>query len=153
MRSRGTGWVVTQFALMAAVAVVAVVGPRWPDGARTARLVAGVALLVAGAAVAVWAARALGRALTPFPRPHPAGSLVAHGPFRVVRHPVYAGGLLVVAGVTLLAGPWTLVPGAALALLWALKARVEEEHLRERYGTDYVAYAERVRRRIVPGVY
>jgi protein-S-isoprenylcysteine O-methyltransferase Ste14 len=149
---RGGAWVVAQFALMAVLVVVLVVGPRWPGAARTGLAVAGVALAVSGAAVAGWAGRVLGRALTPFPRPVTGGSLVEAGPFRLVRHPIYTGGALFFAGLSLVAGPAALALTGLLVVLWAYKARIEERHLVSRYA-GYARYAERVRYRFVPGVY
>jgi len=149
---RGGGWVAAQFALLAVIVVALFAGPRWPEGARAALAVAGALLVVAGAAVAVWAARSLGRALTPFPRPVLDAALVDTGPFGVVRHPIYAGGLLFVGGWALVAGPVALALTAVLGVLWAFKARAEEGYLSAHYP-GYAEYASRVRRRLVPGVY
>ena len=114
--------------------------------------VAAAVLGIGGALLAVWASHSLGRGFTPFPRPPAGGALVERGPYRVVRHPVYAGGLLFFLGYALHSSPWALVATAGLAVLWALKARVEEQYLRERYP-DYDAYANRVRFRLAPFVY
>ena len=149
---RGQGWVWLQFALMAAIVALAAAGPGWPDGAERALDVAGAALVLAGGALAVWAGRTLGRSLTPFPRPARSGSLVDAGPYRWVRHPLYAAGLVVFAGVALVGGPAALAAVAPLAVVWALKAAVEERFLRARYPA-YRDYAARVRARLVPGVY
>lgn len=149
---RGTGWVIAQFALMGVVALAAVLTPTWPDGARTALAVAGAVIALAGGALAVAAARELGPALTPFPRPSHRGMLVDTGPFRVVRHPIYTGGLLFCLGASLATGILTLVASGALAVLWAGKIRVEEAHLVERFPA-YAAYQARVPARLVPGLY
>jgi protein-S-isoprenylcysteine O-methyltransferase Ste14 len=149
---RGAGWVWAQFAVMGAVVGLGFVPPDWPDGAQRALSVAGVVLAIAGAAFGVWASRSLGRGFTPFPRPPEAGALVERGPYRIVRHPVYAGGLLFFLGYSLHSGPLALAATGLLAVVWALKARVEERHLRARY-VEYAAYAARVRFRLVPGVY
>jgi protein-S-isoprenylcysteine O-methyltransferase Ste14 len=150
---RGTGWVVAQFALIAAVFAAALVPPAWPESARGALSLVGIVLAVSGAAVAIWAARTLGRSLTPFPRPTATGSLVERGPYRAVRHPMYSGGILFFLGWSLFAGPVALALTACLIVLWALKARVEEAHLSERDATVFAAYAHRVRYRLVPGVF
>ena len=148
---RGLGWVVTQFALIAAVILAGFVPPDWPDSVQGALSVIGTALAVAGGAFAVWAAKALGRSLTPFPKPVPAG-LATTGPFAVVRHPVYTGGIAFFIGYSLWATIPAFVLAVCLALLWAGKVQVEERHLRETY-VDYGDYAQRVRWRIVPLVY
>jgi protein-S-isoprenylcysteine O-methyltransferase Ste14 len=150
---RGGGWVVAQFVLMAFVVAAGLVGPGWTGGgARPVLRVAGAALVLAGGALAVRAARALGRSLTPFPLPSAAGTLVEHGGYGVVRHPIYTGGILVLTGFSLWTGVWALALTAVLAVLWALKARVEERHLAARYPA-YGAYCSRVRWRLIPFVY
>jgi protein-S-isoprenylcysteine O-methyltransferase Ste14 len=150
--ARGGGWVVLQFALLLAVLVVGLLTPGWPDSARWWLKGAGVLLVFAGALVIVQAARALGSGLTPFPKPPEAGTLVEDGPYRFVRHPVYSGGILFAAGLSLALSPLALVPTAALAVAWALKASVEERFLRERFPA-YHKYSSRVRYRLIPYVY
>ncbi len=141
---RGGGWVVLQFALMAAILVLGVAGPGWPDSARWWLKGAGALLLFGGA---------LGSGLTPFPRPAAAAAwLVEAGPFAVVRHPIYSGGILVFAGISLTLSPWALAGTAALAVLWALKSRVEERFLVARYPA-YADYCARTRYRLVPFAY
>jgi protein-S-isoprenylcysteine O-methyltransferase Ste14 len=152
MMARGGGWVVAQFALMTATFACAFLPGGWPDGARAPLAVAGAVLAVAGAALAVWSGRLLGRGFTPYPLPSPEGALVERGPFGIVRHPVYAGGLLFFAGFSLVTSVPALVPTGALAVLWALKARVEERLLQARYPA-YETYTQRVRWRIAPGLY
>src|SRR5262245_51175500 len=109
---------------MLAVLVVGVAGQGWPDDARWWLKVIGALVAVAGAIVVAAAARALGSGLTPFPRPAENGELVETGPYAVVRHPVYSGGVLVFAGIALALSPAALVVAVALALTWALKLRV-----------------------------
>jgi protein-S-isoprenylcysteine O-methyltransferase Ste14 len=150
--ARGGGWVVLQFALMAGIVVLGVIGPGWPEFARWWLKGVAVLLVFAGAFVVAKAARALGSGLTPFPRPADAGELVEDGPFSVVRHPVYSGGTLVFAGISLALSPWALAGTAALVVLWALKARVEERFLVARYPA-YLEYCTRTRHRLVPFVY
>lgn len=111
----------------------------------------GVALVVAGLVLAGWAAASLGRALVPWPRPV-GHHIIDTGPFGWVRHPIYTGGLLCCLGLALAVSWWLLVPTAALAVTWALKCRVEERMLLERFA-DYDAYCQRVRWRLCPGLY
>ena len=149
---RGGGWVVAQFVLIALVLAAVVVPVEWSAGARGVLSATGAGLVLCGGGLAVWAARSLGPALTPFPRPAAAGELVETGPYRWVRHPIYAGGVLFFSGWSLYAGPVALALTAALAVLWAFKAAVEERHLGGRYPA-YAAYCRRVRWRLVPRVY
>ena len=136
---------------MLAILILGVVGPGWGD-ARWWFKGAGVLLVVAGALVVAKAGRALGSGFTPFPRPAEESVLVDTGPYAVVRHPVYSGGLMFTSGISLALSPWALVAAGALAVVWALKARVEEGFLHERYP-GYAEYSSRVRYRLVPFVY
>jgi protein-S-isoprenylcysteine O-methyltransferase Ste14 len=148
---RGTGWVASQFALMAAIVASGFVPPDWPNGAERPLSAIGVALAAAGGAFAVWSGRALGGALTPFPRPVVAG-LVTSGPFAVVRHPIYLGGLGLFSGYSFLTSVSALALTGALVVLWAGKIRLEERLLADVYD-GYDAYRKRVRRRMIPFVY
>lgn len=149
---RGGGWVWGQFAVIGALLGLGFVPPDWPTGAHGAMSAAGAVLAAAGGALGIWSSRLLGRGFTPYPKPLASGELVETGPYRIVRHPVYSGGLVFFLGYSLFAGPLALVGTAALAAVWGLKARVEERFLRERYA-DYGAYSARVRYRLVPLVY
>ena len=150
--ARGGGWVVLQFALIAAIIGLGLIAPGWPDAAHWWLKGAGAVCVFGGALVLVLAGRALGSGFTPFPRPAEGGELVEDGPYAIVRHPVYSGGLLVAVGISLALSPWALVGVAALAVTWALKAAVEESFLRERYPA-YGEYCSRTRHRLVPYVY
>ncbi len=149
---RGGGWVALQFVLIALVVVAGATGPGWPDAWTGVRVALGIALALAGVVVGVLAVRALGAGLTPFPRPARGASIVVHGPYDLVRHPIYLGGLLLLSGLSLLLSPLALAVTGALGILWALKASVEERFLRERYP-QYADYCRRTRHRLVPFVY
>ena len=149
---RGAGWVWLQFAVMAVLVGVGFLPPEWPSGAQRILSTVGIVLAVVAGAIAVWSSRLLGRGFTPYPRPLASGELVDRGPYRIVRHPVYSAGLLLFAGYSLYAGVLALIVTVALGVVWALKARVEEGFLRERYP-GYAAYASSVRFRLVPFLY
>lgn len=79
--------------------------------------------------------------------------VVERGPYAVVRHPMYAGGALVMLGLPLWLGSTAgflaaLVPVALLAL----RIVFEERFLRGALS-GYAAYAARVRSRLIPGVW
>lgn len=149
---RGGGWVAIQFALMAATAGAAFLPPRWPEAVDGPLSIAGAALAAAGVAFSIPAVRALGRSFTPLPHPGESAELVERGPYRLVRHPVYGAVLLVAAGFALLTSVPALACVGALALCWALKARVEERFLAARFPA-YAAYLERTPRRFLPYVW
>lgn len=141
--ARGASWVVAQFLLIGAVLALGLFKPIWPDLVR----VAGFPLVLGGIGFGIWAGRALGPALTPFPRPAEGAPLVERGPYRLVRHPIYVAGLLVFLGYGFLASVPATLAVLPLAALWHFKAGVEERHLRERFP-GYAEYARRVRRGI-----
>jgi protein-S-isoprenylcysteine O-methyltransferase Ste14 len=110
----------------------------------------GVPLAACGIALAVWAARTLGPALTPGTEPLPGAPLAQQGPYRHVRHPIYAGIVLALTGWTLGWANWTLA-----GVVWLVatayfegKARAEERWLVARYP-EYAEYARWVRRRVM----
>ena len=79
--------------------------------------------------------------------------VVATGPYAIVRHPMYAGGLLYLLGTPPALGSyWGFVPLAAMMpfLLWRL---IDEERLLERDLPGYAEYQQQVRHRLVPFVW
>ncbi len=147
---RGTGWVVVQFALMAALLLTGPVYRATWSGGWTWPL-AGV-LLAIGAGAGILGKRDLGAQRTPFVAPKDDGRLVTTGIYARVRHPLYLGVIALGFSWALL---WRSSPALALAALQIpfldLKARREEHSLRERYA-GYAGYALRVKR-FVPGLY
>jgi protein-S-isoprenylcysteine O-methyltransferase Ste14 len=80
-------------------------------------------------------------------------TVVTSGPYAIVRHPGYLGMIVVVPAQALALGSWyALVPALLYSLLIARRASVEDRYLRD-HLEGYAAYAERVRYRIVPGVW
>lgn len=146
---RGEGWVVLQFTLLGLAVAASVVGVRWPPGARPVLEPVGAAVLAAGALLFILGLVALGRSLTPLPRPLDAGRLCRNGVYRHVRHPIYGGLLLAVTGWSLAVAPLALPVAAVLGAVLALKSRSEEAWLVERYP-EYAAYQKATPRRFLP---
>jgi protein-S-isoprenylcysteine O-methyltransferase Ste14 len=116
-----------------------------------ARLAA-VALYGAGLVGTLWAQFAMGDAWRIGVRETERTALVAGGPFRWVRNPIYSSMLLVALGLSL-AAPNVLSVLALVALLVALELQVrlvEEPYLTRAHGTSYRSYASRTGR-FVPG--
>jgi protein-S-isoprenylcysteine O-methyltransferase Ste14 len=80
-------------------------------------------------------------------------SVISTGPYRFVRHPMYAGALLFFIGAPLWLGSfWGVVAGAVFTVLMAARAVLEERTLaRELAG--YENYRRTVRYRLVPWVW
>lgn len=130
-----------QTVLMVLFVVLVFVPPFWPSGLSYA----GIPLALLGAVGFVWAARTLGRSLTPYPRPRDDGELVDRGPYRFLRHPIYVAGLLFFLGVGLASSVPATLGAFALGALWWRKAAVEEAYLAARFP-EYEDYRRRVRR-------
>jgi protein-S-isoprenylcysteine O-methyltransferase Ste14 len=80
-------------------------------------------------------------------------TLVTSGPYRFVRHPGYVGAILASAcGGVALGSWWSLVPLAPFAALFLRRTAVEDRMLRADLD-GYAGYAERVRYRLVPGLW
>jgi protein-S-isoprenylcysteine O-methyltransferase Ste14 len=80
-------------------------------------------------------------------------TVVATGPYAIVRHPMYAGASLMFFGIPMLLGSgWGLALAPAWLLLLALRIPIEERVLRENLA-GYDDYARRVRWRLLPGVW
>jgi protein-S-isoprenylcysteine O-methyltransferase Ste14 len=106
-------------------------------------------LLLAGIIFSIYALIFLGRSISLLPE---ARRLVTGGPYALVRHPLYLGEMVALAGIALqhLSG-WALV---LLLLIWALQLRrmkYEEQVLFQSFP-EYADYMARTAR-LVPGVY
>jgi protein-S-isoprenylcysteine O-methyltransferase Ste14 len=75
------------------------------------------------------------------------------GPYRIVRHPGYAGNLLALPGMVLaLSSMWTLVPVAVALIIAVIRTTLEDRTLQDELP-GYRDYARRVRYRLIPGIY
>jgi protein-S-isoprenylcysteine O-methyltransferase Ste14 len=85
--------------------------------------------------------------------PHERTELIAHGPFALVRNPIYAAMIPAFAGIALLAPNIATLTGAILlAVALELHTRlVEEPYLLRVHGERYADYAARVGR-FLPGI-
>jgi protein-S-isoprenylcysteine O-methyltransferase Ste14 len=75
------------------------------------------------------------------------------GPYRIVRHPGYAGNILALPGIVLgLSSTWTLIPAAAALIIAVIRTVLEDQTLQDELQ-GYRAYARRVRYRLIPRIY
>ena len=121
-----------------------------PSGVAWVALV----LLWCGVALRLWSFRTLGRYFTFTVQTSADQPVITDGPYRVVRHPSYAGILLAVMGIGLFIGNWL-----SFAILTAFvtcgvvfRIRVEERALLQELGEPYRAYAA-AHKRLVPFVW
>ena len=146
-------------AIQAVLLLLLVFGPRslpglpaWPDAFRRPALPAGAALILAGALLAFFGFYSLGSNLTPLPHPKDDAKLVDTGAYRLVRHPIYGGIILLAYGWSLIVQSWLTLAYATLIFVFLdLKSRREERWLKEKFP-GYAEYSKRVRK-LIPFLY
>lgn len=118
----------------------------WASRGAGALLLPGLLLLGLGEGLRLWGVAWIGpRSRT---RGDDVGGLVAGGPYRWSRNPLYVGNLMMLGGVAALSGrPWC-VPAVVLPMLlhYHLIVRWEESNLGRQLGASYLEYCGRVRR-------
>jgi protein-S-isoprenylcysteine O-methyltransferase Ste14 len=152
--SRGEWLVVIQVILMTTVFF----GPRTMPGQLKALILPSVCrtvswpLMISGFALFLAGLVRLGKGLTPLPRPSDGAPLIETGPFALVRHPMYSGGLIFALGWALFVRSWMTVGYVVVLFIFLeLKSRCEEKWLMEKFPT-YRDYQKRVRK-LIPFIY
>lgn len=112
------------------------------------RLAIGGAVFAAAVALNVWSVRTMLARGTRFETSRPSTAVVAEGPYRFSRNPIYTGMLLGLVGLAVaLDNAWllaVLVP-FYLVIRYGVIAR-EEAYLTRKFGAPYLAYKSAVRR-------
>lgn len=106
--------------------------------------VVGLALVVAGLGISVWARRHIGQFWSGRVMLKEGHQLIQSGPYARVRHPIYSGIFLATLGTALFVGEWRALLGATIFLVahW-LKGRREEALLAGQFGEVYEEYRQR----------
>jgi len=103
---------------------------------------AGVAITAAGFAMTLWARFELGSNWSGTVTVKVEHELIRSGPYRWVRHPIYTGLVVAMAGTALALDERRGVP--AVVLLWVaftIKRLKEEEFMRQTFGAQYIEYS------------
>ena len=78
---------------------------------------------------------------------------ITGGPYRFVRHPMYAGSLFMYWGMPLMLGSWwALIPGVLNIVVLVVRTALEDRTLQAELP-GYKEYAEKVRYRLIPGIW
>jgi protein-S-isoprenylcysteine O-methyltransferase Ste14 len=102
----------------------------------------GVAITVLGFALTFWARAILGGNWSGVVTIKVNHELIRTGPYRFVRHPIYTGILLAMAGSALVYDQWRSVVGVALlGVSFTIKRLKEEQFMRQTFGAQYDDYA------------
>lgn len=118
---------------------------RWE---RTSLFFVGIALILAGTALRLYAMSVLGRFFTYYVALHEKQTVVEVGPYRYIRHPAYTGAFMVFAGLGLALGNWAglLALLAGVGIAYGYRIAVEESALAATLGEPYQQYMRRTRR-------
>jgi protein-S-isoprenylcysteine O-methyltransferase Ste14 len=134
--------------------------PRWSPSVLRGRFlpqgpflpILGTVVLAAGLGFSVWARRHLGRNWSAAVVVKEDHALIRSGPYRYVRHPIYAGLLLGFMGMAVTIGEWRgLLAMVFFGVSFAVKSRQEEARMAEVFP-EYEDYRRRTAA-LVPGVY
>ncbi len=146
-------WAATQYL---ALPLVAGLDLRfgWSPALNTGWHVLGVLVFTAGLIFSGWAMLSNAYFSTVVRIQHDRGHTVCRtGPYRVVRHPGYAGFMLQSLSIPVLLGSWWALPfGIVAVALMTIRTRFEDRLLHAELD-GYQDYARDVRYRLVPGVW
>ncbi|MCA9262421.1 MAG: isoprenylcysteine carboxylmethyltransferase family protein [Planctomycetales bacterium] len=105
----------------------------------------GVGMSVGGIVLFMWAMRSLGAAYRPCSAVVLPESIVTHGPYRWLRHPIYLSNEIYMLGIGLATGSaWMALPLIVFGLVHLYQARREERQLAEGHP-QYRDYQRRTR--------
>jgi protein-S-isoprenylcysteine O-methyltransferase Ste14 len=113
--------------------------------------VMGLAVFLAGLALAVWARVCIGRNWgTPMSRKTDP-ELVMTGPYRIIRHPIYSGIILAMIGTTIAVSVYWLIAVVVLGGYFVHSAMVEERTMMDLFPETYPQY-KRSTKMLIPFV-
>jgi len=113
----------------------------------------GLGLAILGMGLIFWSGIALGRLYSPEVTLQKDHRLVTSGPYRLVRHPRYLGGMIQGVGLSLLFRSWI---GLVLTLIFTIiilfRIRDEEAMMSREFGAEWEAYCKKSWR-LIPYVF
>lgn len=149
------------YTLVVIVSFLLVFDPMFGTGFLARRFVpdspavqfAGLAVTIAGVAVAFWARAILGgnwSSVVTIKKDH---ELIRCGPYAFVRHPIYTGILMMLLGTVLVVGQVRGLISLALSFAgWRMKSLIEERFMMDQFGERYVDYKRHVKA-LIPWIY
>jgi protein-S-isoprenylcysteine O-methyltransferase Ste14 len=113
----------------------------------------GIAVMLVGTAFRQWAIAVLGRYFSGVIGVQKEQKVVESGPYRLIRHPSYAGVLIFLAGMGLALQSWAaiLVNVTIFGIAYGYRMFVEEKVLINELGNSYVEYMKRTKR-VIPKI-
>jgi protein-S-isoprenylcysteine O-methyltransferase Ste14 len=115
-------------------------------------VIAGLLVMIAGLAFAIWARLHLGKNWSARPAIREHHTITRTGPYAIVRHPIYTGIFTGILGTAIATGALlAFVSLFAIFVLFLIKIRMEEQFLVEEFGEEYERYRREVKA-LVPWV-
>jgi len=106
-------------------------------------MVVGLLITLVGLGITAWARVHLGHYWSDKVVIQPEHRLVRTGPYSRVRHPIYFGVLLGIAGTALVVGEWrALVSLLLMSINYTVKAKKEDKILFQRFGEEFGSYQQ-----------
>ena len=108
----------------------------WLASPTPLSLAIGGAIAALGESIRIWAAGHVEKSR----------EVTRSGPYRFTRHPLYLGSSVIAAGMAIASANWMVAVLVIVYLAATLTAaiRSEEAHLRDKFGAEYDAYAQRL---------
>jgi protein-S-isoprenylcysteine O-methyltransferase Ste14 len=116
--------------------------------------IAASAIAIASVVLVIAAVKTLGKEWSITARVVTGHKLATEGPYRLVRHPIYAGmlGMLLATGIAISHWPALLIALFVFFIGTMVRIRSEERLLRETFGAEFDEYTQRVPA-LLPGLY
>lgn len=110
----------------------------------------GAVIILTGDLLFVWSHRALGRNWSPILEIRKGHTLVTSGPYKFIRHPMYAAIFIIGTGISLLSSNWMVALSYMLPVICMYLIRIsdEEKMMIEKFGDQYRKYMRNTNRLI-----
>jgi protein-S-isoprenylcysteine O-methyltransferase Ste14 len=154
---RGTGaQIIWSVSLVQLLAVLEATYLRFPQS-MVWDAAADLALIgcLTGLSLRTWAVVTLGKLFTMHISISENHQVVCHGPYELVRHPSYLGGLILSLSAVILLHAWyaALLAIVILPLAFLRRIHFEEKRLLSALGEDYESYRMRTKQKLIPCVF
>lgn len=140
-------------ALVVAFPVAFLEAGSFPPETRNERFIIGLLLIALGSLIRRWCFRTLGEYFTGDIQTRSGQPVIRTGPYNLVRHPSYTGGMLMYIGIGLALSSWLSLAVLVLTGIatYAYRVRAEERLLLDTLGEPYRSYM-REKKRFIPYV-